>query len=543
MQFVALTTKTHTIMLILKRLRDGKKKFISVKLLSLLFLLLGLYTCTPARYLVPKEDTIVEFTILQLNDVYEIAPLEGGKAGGLARVATVRKELMRENPNVITIMAGDFLSPSFVGTLKFEDENGVLEKIAGQQMVETLNAMGLDYATFGNHEFDLSDVDLLEKRLAQSKFKYTVCNALKLQGDRKIPFQQGTAEVPEYLVQTITNKQGASFRLGLLGVVLPFAQQDYLHYNDVTTSFRETYAKLKDVSDLQIAITHLNLDEDLQLAADVPGLPLFVGGHEHANLTRYVGNTLIAKADANAKTVYIHRIKYDTRSELTEINSELRVINDRIPDDPATKLIVDKWQEKAFRVMIDLGYSPDQLVMNLSEPLVCKESLIRTSQTNYGRLTMDAIASALPGADVYFINSGSMRLDDNLSGAVTEYDVLRTYPFGGDLVRIQLPGASLREVLQIGTVTNFGEGGYFQLKGAELQSSQVLIAGKPIDDQKTYTAVLPSFVAKGREANLSMLAAYYDGTPPPAILSINGREVKNDLRDIVIDYMKVLGEY
>jgi 2',3'-cyclic-nucleotide 2'-phosphodiesterase (5'-nucleotidase family) len=53
----------------------------------------------------------VDFTILQINDVYEISPLEGGKSGGLARVATVKKELLRENPNTIAVLAGDFLSP------------------------------------------------------------------------------------------------------------------------------------------------------------------------------------------------------------------------------------------------------------------------------------------------------------------------------------------------------------------------------------------------------------------------------------------------
>ena len=297
-----------------------------LKRLSLLFLLLGLFTCSYYRP-VSQEVTQVEFIVLQLNDVYEIGPLEGGKAGGLARVATVRKELLRENPNVITIMAGDFLSPSFVGTLKFTNEEGKQEKIAGLQMIETLNAMGLDYATFGNHEFDLSDADLLEKRIAQSKFKYTVCNARKIEGDSMRPFNQGADPVPEYVVRSMQNKTGDSFRLGLFGVVLPFAQQDYLHYDNVTESFRKTYEVVKQNSELQIAITHQNLDEDLQLAADVPGVPLFIGGHEHANLSRYVGKTVITKADANAKTVYIHRIKYDNRSKMYE--DQLRITHNR----------------------------------------------------------------------------------------------------------------------------------------------------------------------------------------------------------------------
>lgn len=35
----------------------------------------------------------VTLTILQMNDVYELTPVSGGKEGGLARVATLRKEL------------------------------------------------------------------------------------------------------------------------------------------------------------------------------------------------------------------------------------------------------------------------------------------------------------------------------------------------------------------------------------------------------------------------------------------------------------------
>ena len=37
-----------------------------------------------------KDDGMIDFTFLQINDVYEIAPLEGGKKGGMARVATLK---------------------------------------------------------------------------------------------------------------------------------------------------------------------------------------------------------------------------------------------------------------------------------------------------------------------------------------------------------------------------------------------------------------------------------------------------------------------
>jgi 2',3'-cyclic-nucleotide 2'-phosphodiesterase (5'-nucleotidase family) len=57
----------------------------------------------------------VQWTFLQMNDVYELIPLAGGKKGGMARVATIRKLLLQENRNTITIISGDVVSPSALG--------------------------------------------------------------------------------------------------------------------------------------------------------------------------------------------------------------------------------------------------------------------------------------------------------------------------------------------------------------------------------------------------------------------------------------------
>src|SRR5690242_4932886 len=58
----------------------------------------------------------VTVTLVHLNDVYEILPVEGGKSGGLARVATVIKQLKATRTPVVTTLAGDYLSPSALGT-------------------------------------------------------------------------------------------------------------------------------------------------------------------------------------------------------------------------------------------------------------------------------------------------------------------------------------------------------------------------------------------------------------------------------------------
>lgn len=117
-----------------------------------------IYSCDPVKNIPASDDGKIEFIILQTNDVYEISPLEGGTVGGMARVAQIKKELLAENPNTMAVMAGDFLNPSVIGTLKYEGE-----RIRGKQMVETMNVAGIDLVTFGNHEFDLDENDLLQR--------------------------------------------------------------------------------------------------------------------------------------------------------------------------------------------------------------------------------------------------------------------------------------------------------------------------------------------------------------------------------------------
>jgi len=476
------------------------------------------------------QDELVHFTILQINDVYEISPLEGGKSGGLARVATIKKELLAENPNTIAVLAGDFLSPSFIGTIKMD--NG--EPVAGLQMVETLNAMGLDYATFGNHEFDLRDPNLLQQRIHQSKFRYTVCNVLRIREGVASPFMQGEQPIPPYLVHAFDG-----VRVALVGVVLPFNRQPYVQYLPVEESFREACRQAAQASDMVLGLTHLSVADDKLLAATTPQVPLFMGGHDHNNMGLYVEQTVIAKADANAKTVYIHRISYHRKTGLTRVRSTLRRIDETIPADPQTQVVVEKWEKDVFSRAEKMGYQPRNIIMHTKEPLECTETIIRSTQTNYGRLALEAVRELLPAADVYWINSGSMRLDDRLSGAVTEFDVLRTFPYGGKVVQVELPGAVLADVLRISMNTNRGEGGYFQLLQVAPEADEQgrwLVGGQPIDPERRYRVVMPQFVAEGKEANLSVLGQYsFEATE---LLALGEERVRNDIRDIVIRYMR-----
>src|SRR3978361_135698 len=97
------------------------------------------------------NDTVC---ILQLNDVYEIGPLNEGKVGGMARVATLIRQ-HEARYKTFVVLAGDFLSPSVIGTTKIDGQ-----RTNGRHMVDMMNKVGVDLVTFGNHEFDIPDSDL-----------------------------------------------------------------------------------------------------------------------------------------------------------------------------------------------------------------------------------------------------------------------------------------------------------------------------------------------------------------------------------------------
>ena len=140
----------------------------------------------PQKVVVEKTVTnnpnTIEFNFLQINDVYEIAPIQGGKYGGMARVEAVHKALLEENPNTMLFLAGDFLNPSLLGTLKVDGE-----RLRGKQMVDVMNYMNFDLVAFGNHEFDLSFKDL-QKRLNESNFEWISANVTHNNQGKKFLF-------------------------------------------------------------------------------------------------------------------------------------------------------------------------------------------------------------------------------------------------------------------------------------------------------------------------------------------------------------------
>jgi 5'-nucleotidase / UDP-sugar diphosphatase len=449
---------------------------------------------TPAA---PTADSRVRFTLLQLNDVYEITPVEGGKRGGLARVATVRKELLAANPNTFTVLAGDLISPSALGTAKVDGE-----RLSGKQMIAVLNALGLDYATFGNHEFDFTAKELLA-RLAESRFRWISANVFDAEG-RPFP---GVATDAVFTVADPPGADTSRVRVALIGVTLTKNAAPWVRYTEPMAAMRERLAALGDSVDVRIGLTHLSLDEDVALAEQVPELDFILGGHEHENVEVRRGGdfTPIAKADANARSVWIHDFAWDPATKKLDVASRFLPISDAIADDPEVAKVVDDWVERGYAGFRSDGFEPEAVVTTVPVALDGRESSVRNGPTGLTDLIAEGFLAAAPGTELAVYNSGSIRIDDQIPpGEVTQYDVIRVLPFGGIVQTAELRGRLLAQTLDQGA-KSAGTGAYLQTARVTGGPGAWQVAGQPIADDTIYRVAISDFLASGREQGLEFL--------------------------------------
>lgn len=512
--------------------RDLRTKF-----LVLTSFLLLLVSCKTTSTTTKTKDSKVVFKFVQVNDVYEIAPLGGGKYGGMARVAHVTDSIKKENPNTFLVMAGDFLNPSLLGTLKF---NG--ERIRGKHMIEVMNAMNFDLVTFGNHEFDLKEEDF-QKRLNEATFPWTSANVYQQTKEGPSSFyvikEGDSVRIPETYVLPVKQGDSTVLKVGLFSVTIDSNPQDYVYYSDYLLEAKTAYNTLQNKQvDVVLGFTHLAIEGDIKLATSLPDIPLIMGGHEHNNMLVPVGTTKIAKADANAKTVYVHTLTYTTNNKKITVQSDVVRINDKVASNLEVKKVVDKWNlvlEEKIKEVID---DPYEVIYTADHPIDGTDVVNRSKQTELGKLITKGMIDAFgDDVDMAIVNGGSFRLDDVLAPEITSLDIFRVLPFGGSVYKVKMKGSLVKEVLDYGE-SKMGTGAYLHRMNISKQGTLWLHNGNEIDSTKTYTLATSDFLLKGFD--IPFLTPENQGVVEVYIPT--EKEVANDIRKAVIMYLKKLNE-
>src|SRR5262245_20251811 len=298
-----------------------------------LLLVLALVLGACASRSTPAADAdLVRVTFLQINDAYVLEPVDGGRRGGMARLAALIREARRENPNTIFVISGDFLSPSVESTF-----------LQGSQMVAALDAVGLDYATFGNHEFDFGPAVLAE-RMKESKFRWLSANVVDRVSGR--PFGGAAAE------ELVTL---GGVRVGLFGLTMADAARTSRSGPDIV--FNPPLAAGKDAverlrargASIVAAVTHQGMADDKALGA-ATGIEVVLGGHEHDPMVAEEGKTtLITKGGSDARYLVQVDLWWSREGKLVECSWRFREVSRRVAPDPAVEELVRAYATRLDR--------------------------------------------------------------------------------------------------------------------------------------------------------------------------------------------------
>jgi 2',3'-cyclic-nucleotide 2'-phosphodiesterase (5'-nucleotidase family) len=290
--------------------------------------------------------------------------------------------------------------------------------------------------------------------------------------------------------------------------------------------------------DAVIAITHLDSADDKILAKELPGLAAILGGHEHVGFSSKIGNVYISKALSNARTAIVVKLNINQRRRKFNVEAEAIQVNDKIALDSATTAVVDKWAGVVQQSYASLGFDINGLVINAGDSLDIREETTYRRSSNFTRLVTEAMADACPQADVVMFNAGSARLDDILVPPVTQYDIIRSMPYGGGIREVEMKGSMLIQVLDSAR-KNINKGGWLHYQPVvyNATTNAYTINNAALDPNKAYRVALPDFLLTGKETRLDFL-----NERNPSIIKVYPAETavgnpKSDIRLSIVKYL------
>jgi 5'-nucleotidase len=449
-----------------------------------------------------KEITV---TLLHVNDVYQISPVDKGANGGLARVATLANAIRKEVPRTLVTLGGDTLSPSVASNT-----------FRGAQMVAVWNALKLDVAVLGNHEFDFGP-EVLRERIGESRFPWLGANVSVAGGKR---FDGVKSSV-------LRDLQG--IKIGIVGVITADTATSSrpgagVRFADPIIAARREAARLRaQGAQAVVALTHVDLATDQRLAA-TGAADVILGGHEHALLQSLAGRTPVFKVGSDARLVGRIDLVFDARTKrLKHIDWAMLPVTSAVADDSAVAEVVAGYERKLAALL-------DEPVGETTVALDARQETNRSRETNLGSWIAD-VYRARTGAEAAIVNGGSIRSNTTYGpGKLSKRDILSILPFENPIVKLEVPGRVVRQAIEHGLseVHVSNESGKFpQVSGIRYRydaqrpvGSRVLeitVNGKPLDDAQRYAVAVSGYLSSGGDGYAMLKGLPYLTAPENAL--------------------------
>lgn len=417
-----------------------------------------------AAVMMSQAETI---RIVSTNDMHSAL-------GKMPQLAAVLDSLRAIDPTVLVFSAGDNRTGN--------PHNDRYTPVS-YPMIQMMNLIGFDASAIGNHEYD-SRLDGLATMTALSHFSYLAAN---------IQCPEGTGiHVRPYQVFDVKG-----VKVGVLGITqigasgLPDTHPDnvkglsFLAPSQVIPQYRW----LTEQCDVNILLTHVGYEEDLELARQFPYYDVILGGHTHTQLeggeVHY--GVLITQNGYQLPRVTLTTLEVENGKVVNKRAENIYLNNPSRHSDAAEALL------KHFESNPEMDRVIAEAVTDFN------------SYQSLGRMMCDAWAAQL-GCDITIENYGGVRYDFFPAGPITVKDILNLDPFMNTAVVMNLTGKELSDMLiscfkedrnrfpitsGCTAVVTYKDETKSEIKKLELFD----VSGKKLDMKKKYRVMANNYVA------------------------------------------------
>ena len=523
---------------------------------------LGLATSAEAR---PRPDEL-QLQVLSFNDFHGHLQPPGGRdeilgatldpsltsVGGAEHLASTLKRLRSTARYSHTVAAGDLIGGSPFLSGLFHDEPAV----------ESLNAMGLDVSSVGNHEFDEGVTELLrmqrggchpedgcygpwgEDGYPGADFSWLAANVVRTSTGRTVLPGTAVRRVGGvkvgYIGMTLEATPTLVAQAGIRGIQF---QDEVETANRAARDLRRRGVQTIIVLLHEGGFQSGNYQQCVGISGPVvdiaknlhPEIDLVVTGHTHqpyvCNIPDPAGRQrTVTSASSFGRVVTETRLTISTRTGEVRRNltTSTNHLVPRANPDPEQTEIINRWDAAAAPIA-------NEVVGRITTDIV--RSANRGTEGPLANLIADAqlAATAMPGeggAQIAFMNPGGVRADltsNQISGGeqpgeVTYGEAFTVQPFGNLLVTMDLTGAQIERLLEqqarldpqgnaTALILGVSRGFTFAYDatkpvGDRIDPTTIRLNGTTLDPAATYRIVTNSFLADGGD----LFTVFTEGT-------------------------------
>jgi len=440
------------------------------------------------------------------NNCSDKAAAEGKCFGGYARIATKVRELRSTGENVLLLDGGD----QFQGSLFYTTYKGYLA-------ASMMNLIGYDAMTVGNHEFD-DGPETLAAFIARAEFPVISAN-IDASKDANL-----FGMIPSHAVLDVGGE-----KVGIIGFTAEDTPDlsspgDLVAFGNIEAAVKPVVAELEAQGiNKIIALSHSGLVRDKQVAGNVEGIDVIVGGHDNS----YLSNTsdkavgpyptvvkapdgspvLIVQAFAYSRYLGDLSVTFDGAGVATAWSGEPIVLDNEVPQDPQILAAVDLLRDPVEKLK-------GKPVGTFAADMDGDRKNCRAKECTMGNLITDALLwkTKSQGTEIAIQNGGGIRASIP-GGDVTMGDVLTVLPFQNSIATFKLKGSDVVAALEngVGQVEE-GAGRFPQVggmrytwdpskePGGRIVSAEVLQddgSFVPLNPEKVYFVVSNDFMRGG----------------------------------------------